>query len=427
MTFNFLNIPMRIKYLLLFLACIVSVNSYSQPQDGTISLDEAATRTLSDSPALKALGFQMRIQEARTLQAGIKPLPQLFVEAENFLGSGESDMFSGMQNTFSIGWILDRGIRESMVDASSARMPVIESEINIARLDAVAETARRYLDCLDLQTRMTSALEGIRLAQEAVDEIGTRVNNGIAPSADLARANAELARRELILEDIEHELVSAYYRLGAQWGQTEPSFNRVTGSIFDQPEIDSLQNFQNRLPQIPDLQIYLSQQRLNEAQLELEQARNRQNWEVSAGFRRIEQTSDNAFVATFSMPLGNESINRGNIEAARNAIRMTELEEQAERVRLETELFVIYQELQHSVQLTAALSDEILPLYQQALEETQAAYELGRYSYLEWNAAQTDLLAAQNDLIEASKGFYTNLIEIERLTGITIAAGQFTP
>ena len=127
------------------------------------------------------------------------------------------------------------------------------------------------------------------------------------------------------------------------------------------------------------------------------------------------------------MPLGRQDINRGNIEAARNTILMTELEARAERTRLETELFVIYQELQHSIQRTAALRDNILPLYQQALEETRAAYELGRYSYLEWNAAQTDLLAAQNDLIEASKGFYTNLIELERLTGISIAAEQFTP
>tara|TARA_R110002110_G_scaffold147129_2_gene337534 strand:+ start:239304 stop:240560 length:1257 start_codon:yes stop_codon:yes gene_type:complete len=399
----------------------------AQSQDVVISLDEAATRTLSENPALEALGYQMQIQEARTLQAGIRPQPQLSVEAENFLGSGDYDMFSGLQTTFSISWILDRGIRQSMVNAGSARMPVIESEINIARLDAVAETARRYLDCLDLQTRMMTAREGIRLAEDAVEEIEIRVNNGISPSADLARANAELARRELILEDIEHELVSAYYRLGAQWGETEPSFTRVAGSIFDQPEIDNLEIFQTRLTQNPNLQIYLSQQRLNEAQLELEQSRNQQNWQVSAGFRRLEQTSDNAFVASFSMPLGNESINRGNIEAARNAIRMTELEAEAERVRLETELFVIYQELQHSVQLTAALSDEILPLYQQALEETQAAYELGRYSYLEWNSAQTDLLAAQNDLIEASRGFYINLIEIERLTGISIAAEQFTP
>lgn len=418
---------MKISIFFFILIGLSSTHIFAQTQDVVISLDDAVTRTLSESPALQALGFQMRVQEARTLQAGIKPQPAFSVEAENFLGSGDSDMFSGMNTTFSISWILDRGIRQNFIDATSARMPVIESEINIARLDAVAETARRYLECLDLQTRMLSAREGIRLAQEALREIEIRVNNGITPSADLARANAELARRELVLEDIEHELLSAYYRLGAQWGEVSPSFSRVAGSIFDQPEIDGLETFQARLGQNPNLQIYLSQQRLNEAQLKLEQARNRQNWQVSAGVRRLEFTGDNAFVASFSMPLGRQDINRGNIEATRNNIRMTELEAQAEQVRLETELFVIYQELQHSLHLTEALRSNILPLYQQALEETQAAYELGRYSYLEWNAAQTDLLAAQNDLIEASKGFYTKLIEIERLTGVSIATEQFTP
>ena len=190
------------KASLVFFIFVCCTSGLVQAQDMVISLDEAATRTLSESPALQAQGYQMQIQEARTLQAGIKPQAQFSVEAENFLGSGDNDMFSALQTTFSIAWILDRGIRQSRIDTESARMPVIESAMNVARLDAVAETARRYLECLDLQTRMVSAREGIRLAQAAVGEIETRVNNGIAPGADLARANAELARRELMLEDI---------------------------------------------------------------------------------------------------------------------------------------------------------------------------------------------------------------------------------
>tara|TARA_R110000824_G_scaffold399102_1_gene604026 strand:+ start:70205 stop:71461 length:1257 start_codon:yes stop_codon:yes gene_type:complete len=402
-------------------------NSQAQSPSAVIRLDDALTRTLSESPALQALGFQMQVQEARILQAGINPQPEFSVEAENFLGSGENDLFSGMQTTFSISWVIDRGIRQSQVNAISARSSVIETQINIARLDAVAETARRYLECLLLQTRMVSALEGIRLAEDAVTEIELRVSNGIAPGAELARANAELARRELVFEDIEHELLSAYYRLGAQFGEIEPSFSRVAGDIFDQPDIDNFETMKSRLAQNPNLEIFLSQQRLNEAQLRLEEARNQQNWRVSAGVRRIEATNDNAFVAGFSMPIGRQNSNRGNIAAARSNILMTEQEAQAERVRLEAELFVMYQALQHSVHVTAALSNEILPLYQQALEETQTAYELGRYSYLEWNSAQTDLLATQNDLIAASFDIYNNLIEIERLTGVAISSAQFTP
>jgi len=132
----------RTTIFLLFSLCLMP--AFGQAQDAVVSLDEAVTRTLAENPALQAQGYQMQIQEARTLQAGITPQPQLSVEAENFLGSGSNDMFSGMQTTFSISWILDRGIRQSRVDAASARMPLIESEINIARLDAVAEKLGGY-------------------------------------------------------------------------------------------------------------------------------------------------------------------------------------------------------------------------------------------------------------------------------------------
>jgi outer membrane protein, heavy metal efflux system len=81
---------------------------------------------------------------------------------------------------------------------------------------------------------------------------------------------------------------------------------------------------------------------------------------------------------------------------------------------------VIYQELVHNVHLTEAIAQDILPLYESALQQTQLAYEAGRYSYLEWSASQLNLLNVRNDLIEAAHSIFHNLIEIERLTGVSV-------
>lgn len=410
--------------LLVMLATALSLQAAEN--QGVIDLNMAVANTLTDNPSLRAMGYQMQAQDARILQAGIKPAPQLNVELENVLGTGDNNLFESAQTTVSVAWVLERGVRERQVDAARAGTSVVESELNIKRLDEAAETARRYLLCLLLQTRMTNARGGITLAEEAVAAIQRRVEAGTAFNAELSRARAELARRELTLEDIEHELLSAYYRLGAQWGESEPSFSRVVGDLFEVPEVESFASLKSQLDENPDLTQFLSQQRLNEAQLRLEESRNKQSWRVSAGLRRLEVTSDQAFVAGFTIPLGRQNNNRGRVEEARSNIARTEMEAVAERVRLETELFVIYQELQHSIQLTEALRIEILPLYEQALEETQNAYDLGRYSYLEWNAAQSELLAARYDLIDASMGIFQNLIEIERITGVSVEVTQFS-
>ena len=215
-------------------------------------------------------------------------------------------------------------------------------------------------------------------------------------------------------------MLSANYRLAAQWGVSEPDFSRVLGNLLDIPEIESFETFESRLDQNPNLERYLTAERVNAAQLRFEQARNRQPWRVSTGFRWQNKTSDHGFVAGLSIPLGPEDSNRGRVAETRARIKQSQLERLSERLLLRTELFVMYQELVHSVQLTEAIAQDILPLYESALEQTQAAYDAGRYSYLQWSSAQMNLLSARNDLIEAAHGIYYNLIEIERLTGESV-------
>jgi len=396
----------------------------AQPDEAAPSLDleTAITQALAENPALKAAGYQMQIQEARIEQAAIKPRPRLQVDVEDVFGSGQNDLLRGTQSTASIVWILERGVRDSRISAVRARSSLVESDIAIQRLDVAAETARRYMESLDLEARLEIATEGIELGAAAVTAIERRVNAGSAPPADLIRARADLRRLELVEENIAHELVSANYRLAAQWGDNEPAFDRVRGDLLDIPQIEGFTNFESRLDQNPDLERYLTANRVNEAQLRFEQASNRQPWSVGAGFRWLNKESDHSFVASLSIPLGPEDSNRGRVAEARARITQSQMEREAERLRLRTELFVLYQELMHSVHLTEALEQDILPLYESALEQTQAAYEAGRYSYLEWSASQMNLLNARNDLAAAASSIRRNLIEIERLTGVSVEA-----
>lgn len=406
----------------------VFTSTTSAAQDRTsnsvIDLPYALSRTLSDNPALIATGYQMQVQDARILQAGIKPSPELYVEVENFLGSGSSDLLRGVQTSASIAWILERGVRARRVSAARAGSTLLETEITLQRLDASAETARRYVQCLVLQSRLQNATGGIRLGQEVVEATQRRVNAATTPTAELARAQADLRRLELVAEDLQHQLEAAYYRLAQQWGSTNPEFSRVIGDLLSIPNIENFESLKESLAQNPDIERYLSLQRMNNAQLKLEEAKNKQSWRVSGGFRWMEQTNDHAFVADATIPLGKDNSNRGRVAEQRAIIARTEAEKQVQKLKIETDLYVIYLELQHSIHLTRAFSDDMIPLYEKAMEETQLAYESGRYSYLEWSTSQLNLLNVRYELIDAAMSIYQNLIEIERLTGVTIEVPQ---
>src|SRR5262245_55870264 len=64
-----------------------SVPDFREPT-GTISLRDALAAALLHNPELAAFSSEVRAREARALQAGLLPNPELDTEFEDFAGSG---------------------------------------------------------------------------------------------------------------------------------------------------------------------------------------------------------------------------------------------------------------------------------------------------------------------------------------------------
>lgn len=398
------------------------------PADGeTVSLNDAVARTLERNPALIAFGYQIEAQEGRVVQSSLRPNPEFGVLVENALGSGTLEGIDRAETTLSLAWVLERGKRERRVNAARAGMSLLETDAEIRRLDAVAETARRFLDSIANQERLARTEEAMRLAEQTVANVGRRVQAGRTPDADLARAEAELARVQLDHEDVEHELLASNRRLAAQWGETRPDFTRVNGDVRALPSPDSFAALLTRIDENPNLARYLSEKRLREAELRLAETEAKPDWRVNAGVRRLEQTNDQALIAGITIPLGIRNRNQGRIAEARARLAMTDADRTARRVQIETQLFALYQELQHSLHRAATLRDEILPRVERALADTERAYAAGRYGYFELRVAQSEVLNARTALIEASIDAHRNVIEIERLTGTTLSTAVMQP
>ena len=333
-----------------------------------ISLPEALSRTLAENATLRALGFDLPAAEGRLLQSTFKPSPEIHVALQDVLGTDSYRGVRSAETTITLDWVLERGIRERIVDASRAQIDVTTAQMETIRLDVAAETARRYIECLVFQARHTNAERGVELARDAVDAVRRRVDASRAPEAELSRAQAELARAELRLEDYEHELMSAYHRLSAQWGITEPEFSSVAGNLSGMPARDPFEALLARVEQNPDLAAFVSQSRLAEAELNLARARSRPAWTVSGGLRRIESSDDWAVVGGVTIPLRMGNQNQGRVSEARATLDQIEAAAEAARVQIETELFVLYQELVHNIELADRLETDVAPRLEAALK-----------------------------------------------------------
>jgi cobalt-zinc-cadmium efflux system outer membrane protein len=187
------------------------------------------------------------------------------------------------------------------------------------------------------------------------------------------------------------------------------------------PQVDPFESLLRRVEQNPDLAAFVSQSRVAEAELSLARARARPGWQLTGGLRRAEFSDDWALVGGVTIPLRLGNRNQGRIAETRANIDRIEFAANAARIYIETELFVLYQELTHNFELAARLETDVSPKYQSALADTRRAFELGRSSYLEYRAVQTELLEVAFEILGAHADAYRLAIEIERLTGESLA------
>jgi len=386
----------------------------------TINLYDAVSRSNAHHPALEALNFELSAQRADAELAGLRKSPNVTFEIEDVAGTGNHKNLDAAQATLGIAWLVEGSIRQGHQSFANAKTHSVLAEINVKKLDIASETARLYLYCLANQTRLKMTEQSVLLANKTVKEIKKRLRAGKTADVELARAQAEVARRKLDAEDVEHELMSSYRLLAAQWGETKPGFSRVSGDLFTLSRPIAFDVLEQRMNDNPEFIRLFSERNVKQAELELEKSKSSAPWEVKFGVRHYEASQDQALVAGISIPFGERSRNKAGIVRAQERVSELDAREKALQVKFKTELYVLYQEYLHSLHRMNAYRDEIIPKLELALKKTRRAYQLGRYSFLEWQSVQSDLFEAQADLLESSVDAHLKMIQIERLTGVQI-------
>jgi cobalt-zinc-cadmium efflux system outer membrane protein len=406
--------------LVLALGLAVSPHTAIAQQD-ELTLRQALEYALAQNKQLAAFEHRLAERKGQLQQAGLRPNPQVDLEFENFGGQGDFRGFDGAESTLSIGWAIEPWLRERRIGAAEARSAGTHLDAQILRLDVAAETAQRFLSCLESQAHLKTADEAVALGERTVAAVERRVRAGHSPRADLSQARAELAIERLSRDDVTHEQSVAYHRLAAQWGETAPSFARVSGALLTLPTVAPFDELATRIEENPQLLRLASEQRIAEAELRLEKVRRFPTLTPSLGARRLEITNDWAIVAGLTVPFPLFDRNQGRVAESQAGLARKRADSDAERVRVHTTLYEVYQEMQHSVHRAEVLGEEVIPRLEEAMEATSTGYEQGRYRYSELRLVEADLLAARRSLVEASTAAHRLVIALERLTGERMA------
>lgn len=183
-----------------------------------------------------------------------------------------------------------------------------------------------------------------------------------------------------------------------------------------------IQSLLERLQDNPAIEVFASETRLREAELREARSRRRADIDVGAGIRHQAELNDTALVFQASMSLSSKRRARGAITAAQASLLAVASQRDSAILRMSAQLLALDQQHRLALNEISVLQDSVLPQLVIALNETRDAFDSGRYSYVELNAAQQQLLDTEFSLIEAATRAHLLGVEIERLSGETLGA-----
>lgn len=402
---------------LLFAALLASPATAAERSDTAMTLGAAIQLALSENPDLQVYRFRETGLQGLAHNASLRPPIDLSAEAENIGGSGDYGEFESAEFTLALSSVIELGDkREARIAAVEAQRQVIAGERQTRALDLMGEVTRRYVEVVATQARLDLALNARSLAQEVVQSVEHRARAGAAPEAESLRARANLTQAELVVREGQNRLRTARLSLSVLWGDMEPDFVRVAGNLESLGDVGNFDSLYQRAIQNPAIEIFASEERLREAEFQLATSQSNTDIGWSVGIRQYQETNDTAFVAGLSIPLVGSKRNSGAAQSARAARDETSLRRESALLNLRASLFDAYQQRKLGIETASSLRSDVIPLLQRALQQTQEAYENGRYSYQEWAAAQQELLSAEHALIAAASAALHSGATIEQLT-----------
>ena len=357
----------------------------------------------------------------------MRPAPEAGFSLENFGGTGDSKFLKGAEATLSLSQVIELGgKREARLGAVDAGRDTITVARQAAQLDVVAEVTRRFIAVAEAQEKVLLAVRATEIAATTATAANERVEAARAPHVELDRARVAEQRARLELQSARSGLEAARQSLAAMWGSDNASLNgqplgNVQGALFSMPTTGDFAALVTRLSQNPDFLRFATEERLREAELRLATTQRRADLTVGGGVRRLQADKDFGLVASVSIPLFAGKRAEGAIKEAAARRDAVGAEREAALTRAKAELFALHRQLTDAVAIVQSLESTTIPTMEEALTETQYAFERGRYSYLELVDAQREYLAVQSERIDASTLAQILANEIERLTNAPLA------
>ncbi len=385
---------------------------------GVITLRKALALALMHNPELKAFSWDVRISEARQLQASLWPNPELEVEVEEVGGPGKRSGFDAAETTIQLSQLIELGDKaKKRTKLASLEKELTGLDYEAKRLDVFIDVTKAFIEVLAAQQRFKLTEELLQLSEELVDTVTKRVDAGKDSPLEKTKVAITYSNVKIQHRQAMGNLEFTRKQLASTWAGQKTEFESVAGELESLTPLPPIDQLINLISQNPDIARWALEIDKNKAFLELEKAKAISDITLSGGMQRFNETDDNAIIFGISIPLPISDRNQGGkLEAAYTLARARE-ERRAAQTRIQMELVKAYQELSNSYIEATELNKNVLQGAESVFQASKTGYSQGKLDYLHVLDAQRTLFEAKARYIGALSDYHKARADVELLIG----------
>lgn len=355
-----------------------------------ITLDEAISLALANSPTLKATRTQIQQNQAQEVTANLRPNPVLAADSQ-FLPFFSPSQLSEDVEQFDIGlgYTFERGgKRHKRLLAARDQTAVTTSQVADAERTLTFNVAQQFINALLANSNLAFAQEALKSFEQTVDISEQRYKAGDISEGDYLKIKLQLLQFQTDVSSARVAKVQALGSLRELIGYSVlPRDYDVNGVLVYQPLTTKLEDLEAKaINKRPDLRA--AQQGISAArsQINLAKANGKQDVTLTTNYSHTPGLSSLSWFVSVPIPLFDR--NQGEVARTRFALTQAEFTEKAASDTVMTDVINAYE--------ATVTNQEVVQLYTSGyLKQAEDSRNISGYAYKGGAATLLDFLDAE--------------------------------
>jgi cobalt-zinc-cadmium efflux system outer membrane protein len=376
-----------------------------------LTLEIALQTALRQNPQLRIAELEVEANKGAVQQARIIPNPSLGFEQQD-TGRATRQTTLQLSQPIELG-----GKRSARMELANSGQEVAMAELAMRLAELRAVTTQAFFEALIAQERVRVAEESLKIVASGTAATARRVTAGKISPTEETRARVAEANVRIELRQAQADRLAALRSLALVMGSSVNSIDQLDGRPETLPVPQGNEAINDRLMKSPALRRAQGEVRRAQAAYELERARRIPDVTVSLGAVRSQDFGRDQPIIGLSIPLPLFDRNQGAQLQALRRLDATQVQAEADEVRLRSEVLQAADQLQARSSEVQALQQEVLPGAQSAYEAASRGFELGKFGFLDVLDAQRTWLLARTQYLNALGEAHRASAELERRLG----------